>query len=159
MRRAMGDAEGFCLRMLYMRLIKVAQLQFSSSDVALIFDDRPERQRENEIIFNLFQRFKQRTFIVPSPVALSFASSYRVLPLQIADLVAWELYQHSRRIFDSGDKDIGIDRAQLRALIKGERITYAVATRDVIEKIVEVHRNDDEYLGLVGDAIELELGH
>lgn len=154
MRRAFGDAEGLCLRMLYLRLIKAALIEFSSNDVAFIFDNRPERRRENENVFNMFQRFHQREFIAPSPVALSFASSYKVLPLQIADLVAWELYQHSRRIYESGNKDVGIDRPQLRELMKGGRITYGIATRDVIEKMVESHRDDDEYLAMVGDIME-----
>jgi Protein of unknown function (DUF3800) len=157
MRRAWGDAEGLCLRMLYMRIIKAASSQFSSADVAFIFDNRPDRQRENEIIFSMFQRFHEREFITPLPVAISFASSYKVVPLQMADLIAWELYQHSRRIFEAGDKDIGIDRPQLRELMEGGRITYGVATRDVIERMVETQKDDDEYFEMVGNIMERGL--
>jgi hypothetical protein len=101
----------------------------------------------------MFQRFHQRNFITPNPAVLSFASSYRVLPLQAADLVAWELYQHSRRIYESANKDIGVDRDQLRELMKEGRITYGVATRDVIEKMVVSQKDDDELFGMAADLI------
>jgi hypothetical protein len=41
--------------------------------------------------------------------------------------------------------------------MKGRKITYGVATRDVIEKMVASQKDDDELFGMAADL--LELGH
>jgi hypothetical protein len=153
MRRVFGDAEGFCIKMMYTRCLSMAQRYFSAKDVAFVFDDRPERARENNLVYRLFQLYHQNS-AEPSPVSLSFGSSCKFVPLQIADVIAWELYQHSERIWNSGNKDIEVDRPQLKHLVTGGRISYGIATKDVIQKMLQMEVGNESFMKQVGDFME-----
>lgn len=134
MRAILGDAEGFCVRNCFIKSIEWANANTFDSRMEFIFDDRPHTVRDTKVVFDTFRR--QTPFPHLSDVA--FRTSYEVLPLQAADMIAWELYQHGNDILINGL------RAPLRpqfvrletALGPGVRIVGQIALRERIQMIV-----------------------
>jgi hypothetical protein len=94
LKRAAGDAEGGCIRTVFLDTLYWAQ-QFANYDdeIAFAFEARPEREREYKTIYSIFAANNQLTKEKPELVSLSFLRSAKMPPLQGADLFAWEMYQ------------------------------------------------------------------
>jgi hypothetical protein len=60
MRRAWGDAEGFCLRVMYMRLTKAERHEYSSREIGFVFDNGPERALARIRMFLMCSRDLER---------------------------------------------------------------------------------------------------
>jgi hypothetical protein len=99
-----------------------------------IFDDRPARQRENKVVFNVFQ-----TEVMPPPelVGVSFVTSHKLSPLQAADLIAWEFYQYAKDTLERGR--IELPRRQQFKRLRQEIGIFdlQIARRERIEQIAE----------------------
>jgi len=102
-RAAMGDAEGNCVRNCFLKATGWAQKYTCDPQMMFIFDDRPARQRENKVVFNVFQ-----TQAMPPPelVGVFFSTSHKLLPLQAADLIAWEFYRYATDTLETGRLDL-----------------------------------------------------
>jgi hypothetical protein len=98
MRAILGDPEGFCVRNCFVKAIEWAKASTFDPKMTFVFDDRPHRKRENMVVFDAFQR----QIPYPHLVGISFMTSHDVLPLQAADMIAWELYQHANDILVEG---------------------------------------------------------
>jgi hypothetical protein len=94
LKRAAGDAEGGCIRTVFLDTLNWAQ-QFANYDdeIAFAFEARPERERQYKTIYSIFSTNNQNTKEKPQLVSLSFLRSAKTPPLQGADLFAWEMYQ------------------------------------------------------------------
>ncbi len=150
-----GDAEGFCIRNVYIRTLRWARQFASDNDIAFVFDSRPHREKENARVFDIFQWFQKSQEQFPHLVSATFASSYKILPLQAADLVAWEFYQHALRILAQPDSSIELaPRKEFAHLLKGH-ISFGIATRKTVEKIVRMSaESDQDFVKRAGDYIE-----
>jgi hypothetical protein len=134
----MGDPEGLCIRNCFLKAVEWAQNNTFDPEMTFVFDDfdgRPTRQRDNRVVLDIFQRWAAPP---PEIVGMTFLNSLNVLPLQAADYVAWEFYQHAKDILDSdirppqrkGWRDLG-----LKMKFHGQ-----IARRAAIEQIVELAR-------------------
>jgi hypothetical protein len=94
MRRAVGDAEGGCIRTVFIDTLEWAK-RFSPHclEMAFVFDDRPERIKEYSGVYQIFSDHGEGTNEKPRLVSLSFAHAAKMLPLQASDLLAWNVYQ------------------------------------------------------------------
>jgi hypothetical protein len=153
LRAALGDAEGYSLRMAFVRATKWAREIASQSELAFVFDRRPEREREGKRIFELFERFAKVESIRPTPVSVAFLDSYRVLPLQAADLLAWEQYRYAADYLRSGGKTKVAIRKELQRLSKGGRVVLGVALRSAIKKMVALEIGNEEKLAKAAELI------
>ncbi len=98
MRAILGDPEGFCVRNCFVKTIEWAKANTFDPEMTFIFDDRPHRQRENKVVFDAFKR--QTPY--PHLVGIAFMTSHKIIPLQAADMIAWEMYQHANDILIEG---------------------------------------------------------
>jgi hypothetical protein len=87
-RRASGNAETMCIINCFVKLIGFAQHITPDKEVAFIFDDRPQQKRNVQRIYEVHQNLKPEDVEI---VSATFASSKKILPLQAADLLAWEI--------------------------------------------------------------------
>jgi hypothetical protein len=62
-RRAFGDAEGYCLRICYVRSLIWARRHSSDPLIAYGFDRRPNREVENQRIFDVFRRYGENELL------------------------------------------------------------------------------------------------
>ncbi len=98
MRGPHGDAEGFAIRHCFVKAIKWATENSFDPDISFIFDDTGRLERE---VRTVFHAFKVST-ASPNVVGLSLLSSREFLPLQAADLIAWEYYRHCVVMVEKG---------------------------------------------------------
>src|SRR5260370_24672042 len=83
-RKYVGNAEGFCIRDVYIRSLNWCRIKAAGSELAFVFDNRPHRKKENERIFGLFETFQKEHTEIPKLASLTFSGSLAVLPLQAA---------------------------------------------------------------------------
>jgi len=137
-RVVLGDSEGNCVRNCFLKAAAWAQNSAFDPRMSFVFDDRPHRQRENRIVFDVFQR---QTKPPPELVGVYFSTSHKILPLQAADLVAWEFYQYAK---ESLKGDLGPpSRLQFRRLISCMNFQAQIARRDRIKKIAELAQSKE----------------
>ena len=130
----------------------IAGVPFAAK-IAYVFDRRPERERENQRIFDVFKRYGENERIPPKLESVTFQSSYECLPLQGADMIAWEQYRHALDYLNGKAKTLP-RRKQLSRLTRGGRIAMGVASRHSIERIAAHLKNTDpEKLLAVADAM------
>jgi hypothetical protein len=133
-RAILGDAEGQCVRNCFLKASGWAQAYAVDPHMMFIFDDRPHRQRENKIVFNIFQ-----VHLMPPPelVGVFFNTSHKLIGLQAADLIAWEFYQYAKDTLESGK--IEMPKRQQFHRLRQEISVFdlQIARRDSIEKIAD----------------------
>jgi hypothetical protein len=96
------------------------------------FDGRPARKRDNKVVFDIFRRQTQPP---PDLVGVFYATSHKILPLQAADYVAWEFYQHAKDILESDLRPPR--RHQWNALGVKMKFHGQIARRLAIQQIVD----------------------
>jgi Protein of unknown function (DUF3800) len=92
--------EEFCINQCFVRAIGWVQANTFDPAMVMAFDNRPSSvQRYAGTVYDAFRRWVQPP---PQLVGCRFLSSLEVRPLQAADLIAWELYQHANDILKNG---------------------------------------------------------
>ncbi len=152
LRTALGDPEGYALRIAFVRATEWARKRASGNEIAFVFDQRKEREAEGRRIFQLFEHLAKIEPDAVRPTSFRFSDSTSTRPLQAADMVAWEMYQYVLDYVRSGIVHTG--RKQLRRLWQGKRLELGFAKRSSIEKMVafEVVKDHD---GRIARAAEL----
>jgi hypothetical protein len=132
-RGTLGDAEEYCISQCFVSALRWARTNTFDPQITFVFDSRSkEIERRAQAIGNAFEIHSTS----PEVVGTAFLSSYKVRPLQAADMIAWELYQHAKDILRNGMKSA--ERPQLRRLYKNMYFDVQIAQRDQIKKIVEL---------------------
>ena len=86
-----GDAEGFSLRMAYIMTLQWAQQYTKDREIGFLSDNRPERAIDAKFVSNVIRESPlNKVFSVKD---VNFGTSSDVIPLQVADLFAWEAYR------------------------------------------------------------------
>ena len=138
MRAIFGDPEGMCIRNCFIRMIGWAQHYTFDPEMTFVFDSHPlASQRDAKVAFDAFQRWVD----IPHLVGVSFLSSYKILPLQAADMIAWEFYQYANDILVEGF--ISAKRPQYRRMASNMVWHGQLATRQSIQKMVDYIRQHD----------------
>jgi len=138
MQAILGSPEGLCIRNVFVRCLGYLQAQYFDPQVTFVFDNRPSTTvRDAKVVFETFQSWVQE----PKLMGIEFSSSFNVLPLQAADMVAWEIYQHAKDIFVHGLEVP--TRKELLHLSRNIDFSAQIARRDSIQRIVEHWRKED----------------
>ncbi|MGA2312025.1 MAG: DUF3800 domain-containing protein [Xanthobacteraceae bacterium] len=133
-RAVLGDAEGNCVRNCFLKAATWAQMYTFDPEMIFFIDDRPHRQRENRLVFNVFQT---QSMPPPELVGLSFVTSHKLLPLQAADLIAWEFYRYAKDTLESGKLQLP-KRQQFHRLRQAIAVfDLQIARRESIQKIAD----------------------
>jgi Protein of unknown function (DUF3800) len=127
-----GDAERQCIFSVYINSIRWALNYSGQSKLAYVFDKREQRERENKLIFETFKSLHEDATIALQPISLDFSSSFEVIPLQAADLFAWEIYQHANDVIMRGRPLEDVRRPTLARLVATRRLPVVVCRRDTM---------------------------
>jgi hypothetical protein len=92
-RIAWGDAEQHCIMFCFDGAVQWAKDHTKDEHMAFVFDSRPHRNAQVDKMFRIYRRAHYRDRR-PEIESITFTSSARFLPLQAADLVAWEQYRY-----------------------------------------------------------------
>lgn len=139
---ALGDAEGYSLRIAFVRATKWARQNGSDDKIAFVLDRRKEKEAEGKRIFQLFEHLAKIEPNAVKPLSLAFSDSASIRPLQAVDMVAWEIYQHSLGYINHGGFPHE-GRKQLRRLWQGKRMGMGFGTRAAIEKMAALVSTKD----------------
>lgn len=128
-----GDPEGMCINQCFVRAIGWTQAHTFDPKLAFVFDNRPSQVRRYAgTVYDAVARWIAPP---PTPVGYSFLSSTHVRQLQVADMIAWELYQHAKDLLVDG-----LDappRPQLKRLMQNMDIQAQIANRQSIVRLRE----------------------
>ncbi len=152
LRGALGDAEGYSMRSAFVRASKWARA-LGSNELAFVFDRRQERKNEGQRIYRLFEEFSKIEPSAVNPVSFTFANSYRLLPLQGADLLAWEQYRYATDYLKSSGRSKVAESTELQRLSRGGRVTLGVGLRSAIEKMVSLEIGNEEKIAKAAELI------
>jgi hypothetical protein len=152
LRGALGDAEGYSMRIAFVRASKWARA-LDSNNLAFVFDGRQQREQEGRRIYQLFDEFSKIEPNAVTPVSFKFADSYRILPLQGADLLAWEQYQYANEFLRSGGKSIVAKSKELQRLSRSGKVTLGIGLRSAIEKMVALEIGNEEKIARAAELI------
>jgi hypothetical protein len=155
LRTVLGDAEGYSLRIAFVRATKWARQNGGGDKIAFVFDRRKEKEAEGKRIFQLFEHLAQIEPNAVKPTSLGFSDSAGTRPLQAADMVAWEMYRYSLDYIKNASPHEG--RKQLRRLWQGRRMELGFATRMAIEKMVALAttKEKEEHLAKAAELITI----
>jgi hypothetical protein len=100
-REILGDAERHCVSACVAHSLYWAEEVARETDVALIFDDRQGENAESERIFKIYH---DALAVIgrPTKPTITFGNAEQLVPLQGADMIAWESYDHGRKILIQG---------------------------------------------------------
>jgi len=132
-RRATGDAETICIVNCFTTILDLAKIVAPGQPIAMVFDDRPQKRGDIQKIYDAYRGMDGGGF-----VSLTFASSKKMLPLQAADLLAWEVYQDSLDALAGRRTEKGAKREQLNRLVKGGRVTTLFCSPENVKRLAEI---------------------
>jgi hypothetical protein len=102
--------------------------------IQFIFDNQPHRNDANERVLGAFRHLANEGIQGrPVPLGISFFSSEKFLPLQGADLLAWEYFNYAREWERTGRKPE--PRMHLRRLMESSQFFMQYADRAAITRI------------------------
>lgn len=154
LRRASGDPEGGCIRVCFNTALQWAAEFGGSGEIAFVFDDRPHRKKEYEAVYNVFSDHRRATKVLPYLVSLTFARANNTLPLQAADLFAWEAYQDELHFLKNGVAREGqFHRDFVARLAKSGRFRIQSGDRNAISQKLGIAQ---EHLKAVGVQADLD---
>jgi hypothetical protein len=154
MRRFLGDAERFCVTQCFVWTDGWAE-RHGENEIAYVLDNRPHRSEANKRVFEFFQRYHEVTKEGPINSGISFRSSLDVLPLQAADLVAWEYYQLGKEWLIT--RDDSNKRPHLQRLSEAKIMDVQFFGREHIEAMVKYHRQHNPIIRQIADVLEIGL--
>jgi hypothetical protein len=106
--------------------------------IAFVFDDRPERKKEYQHVYNVFSEYSKAIKACPELVSLTFARAAKVLPLQAADLFAWEFYQDELRYMKgSFPRPKEFSSKLIAAMAKSGHFRIQSADQAVVPQMIE----------------------
>jgi hypothetical protein len=137
LRRICGDAETFCSIRCFQQVRMWANEFTTDRNIALIFDDRPHKKQD---ILKIYEVYKAGPGAdqpgLPNVVSVSFGSSTNLIPLQAADLIAWEFYHDGIDTLGGRKIEDGYRRKQIARLVKGGRLKSEILSREGIVEMM-----------------------
>jgi hypothetical protein len=104
--------------------------------IAFVFEDRPGRRSQYEIVYGLFCDNAKLANERPNLVSLDFSQSKAACPLQAADLFAWEIYQEEMARMDAPLAKGQFHRKLIRELVKTGRFRTRMGDEDAIVQAI-----------------------
>lgn len=145
-RSFLGDAEGYCISQCFVRALRWARENCFDPHIKFVFDNRTEEiERRGKVVGHTFQTWSAEMRQDPQIVGTTFLNSTAVRPLQAADMLAWEVYQHGQENLFSGEIKPP-SRISLRQWGERMSLNTQIAQRRSIEQVVDHIRSSDQEL-------------
>lgn len=132
---ALGDAERFCVMHCMRQTVEIALSGSAEKHFSLVFDKRGDRDSIHRRVYEVFELAFLFAPDMGTAHGIAFQASDEALPLQAADLIAWEFYQLFSAYAHKGNKVPA--RPHMMRLIESNRFLCMFLQRRDIERIVE----------------------
>lgn len=130
-----GSAEHECFRATMTLVMQLITQFIDDKDTALIFDRAPEREDHQKAVIDEVALFYKQNPEAPKLCSTTFCSSYNILPLQAADMIAWESNKYARALLKDAKATL---RPQLAELNDTHRFKGAFMKRGDILATAEI---------------------
>jgi hypothetical protein len=110
-------------------------------EIAFVFEDRPERKTEYQAVYTTFSDSAQAINARPLPASLTFASAGNEVPLQAADLFAWEVHQDELSFLHRERRPGEFNRKLIARMAASGRFRIQSATADTISSLAGSFQN------------------
>jgi hypothetical protein len=132
-RSIFGDSEAFATTNCFVRALRWARNCTFDPEMTFVFDNKPQRNNETKALFDAFQMHEASRDLI----GVSFLDSKKTLPLQAADLFAWEFYQYAKQILRKGMS--APDTEGMKHLAKGMYYRDGQIARQAALKKIKAH--------------------
>jgi hypothetical protein len=153
LRTAWGDAEQHCILGCFSHTTLWAKKN-AQKEMAFVFDDRPHRSARVKQMFDIYRRGHLATNSIPALDSITFSSSRRFLPLQAADLLAWEQY-HVANAFITRSKSP--QRKQFSRIVKQGRVSSRILNRAEIKRMLASDAADPAVVADMAQKLKLDF--
>jgi hypothetical protein len=153
-RRASGDAETICIINCFSELIRFAKAVAPGQKIAIVFDDSPQKKRDIQKIYDIYKDVAGTTND-NEIVSVTFGSARTLLPLQAADLLAWEIYQDALDALAGRREAEGPRRHQLTRLVAGGRVQVQFCSPENVKRLLN-HHVDPKMLSAIADHVDFK---
>lgn len=153
---AWGDAEQHCIMMCFDMAVAWAKEHTTDGHMAFVFDNRPHRNAQVEKMFNIYRRahYQERR---PEIESITFTSSARFLPLQAADLLAWEQYRYMLDFLNSGS-DLNTPKSRpLQRVLDTGRMDIRIRNRTEIQRMLAGPHGNPERVAKIARQMEMDF--
>lgn len=139
-RTVLGDAERYCVMCSILESVDRAKELDLDKNVLIVFDNRPHRTAMHEIVLRVCQSANDWAGEGVTIFGPNFLPSDQILPLQAADIVAWEYYRHASQIVQNGQLDHV--RPHFARLIETDRFELRIVDRGALERMIARNSHD-----------------
>jgi hypothetical protein len=153
-RGAWGDAEQHCIIGCFSSTTQWAEKN-GHGNMAFIFDDRPHRNDQVKKMFDIFRRGHTAKASTTALDTITFITSAAFIPLQAADLFAWEQYQFANDALKSGSKVP--KRKQLARIMKQNRVFLRFVNRAEIKRMFATEFANPEKVAAIARDMKLDF--
>lgn len=144
-----GDAEGFCIRNVFVRTLAWAQRCTFDPDIRFVFDSRPAPVvRDAAVVNHAYEKWVSDLSIAE----ISFENSFDTVLLQAADYLAWEMYNHAKDVLETGINRPP-KRAEFRRFVGRILFEGQIANREAIKEMADKvwNKNDKRNIAQIAD--------
>jgi hypothetical protein len=127
-----GDADFFCMNLCVMHAARFARDFTEDRFISLVFDDRKEHTEANRLVLSIFEEAYNTHRGDEDIAGISFLPNTKFVPLQGADMIAWETYNHAKTWRPEAQTS---ERAHLRRFSETGRFIAHMANRYAIAEI------------------------
>jgi Protein of unknown function (DUF3800) len=133
-----GDAESYAINNCIGAAQAWALEKTDDKLLSLVFDDRPNRERETERIYSIYHESGEWREDRSRLVGISFLRSEHARPLQAADIFAWETYRFCQDFLRDGEA--AQPRPHLQRLLESGRFRGDMAGPETMREISSMFR-------------------
>lgn len=91
-----SDADFFCMTLCVLNAARFARDFTEDQSISLAFDDRKEHSEANKLVLSIFEEASNTHTGSEHVAGMSFLPNGKFVPLQGADMIAWETYNHAK---------------------------------------------------------------
>lgn len=132
-----GEADEFCARMCIYDALQFTTVDETERQVAVVFDDRPHRSVD---ILRMARPFLEQGLDGMELASVTFGKMKQIIPLQAADMLAWEAYTNAKQWLELGRTPTDV-RPHFKRMLDRGGIRGGIAGREVIKQMVPIAAN------------------
>ena len=132
-RQHMSEPDDFCAEICLFDALNFTTVDEIENKVAVVFDDRPHR---SAAILRKAQPWLHEPHNGMELLSVTFSNATKLIPLQAADMLAWETYTHVQKW--ALHRENTVPRPHFKRFLESGALVGGVATRDALERMIPI---------------------
>lgn len=133
LRPILGNPDEFCADECMQEALSFRQIDESATDIALIFDCRANWK---DMIQKHAESYLRDGYGGLNVVSVTFGKAKKLIPLQAADMIAYETYRYATKWWESGLRPEA--RPHFKRILESCKLFGGIKFRDEIQELVQI---------------------